>query len=149
MDYVEKLGKIEQDLYNKYPHLQPQQTQQPVQQQYQPTQQEQQQHFNNQVEREKQRVCDILIDWNNKRYERLSVTFVIDSLSEILKYPLHAQDQIYYKEQLRLIESSLNPKQEQTPANFKSAEELVNNSNKHNKNGNNKNKDSQNNNNMV
>lgn len=143
MDYNEKLGKAERDIYQKYPHLQPQQPQQMSQLQYK--QQEQQQQIEQQqIETDKRVVCDMLIDYYNKKHERLSTTYMVNTLYAILSRPLAAEDQMYYKKQLNAIENSIRP--QQAPENFESAENMVNNKqhnhNKKGKNDNNSNKNS-------
>ena len=120
--------------------------------QYQQPQQLQQPQISQEtIEKFKVQVCTMLQDLYSEDFKRIACNCMADKLIDILTMPLHAQDRIFFQRELSKLQ---NPNAtETTQPNFKSAEDLVNNSNKkHNKNnhnGNNKNRDSQKGDNMV
>jgi hypothetical protein len=78
-------------------------------------------HFQ-QLEEEKQRVCNMLIDMNNQDYKRVAINCTIDAIRTILNMPIQAQDRIFFQQQMQNLTQPQNSEQNNS---FKSAEEIV------------------------
>ena len=74
------------------------------------------------VEQHKIRVCRMLQDLQAGDFKTIACNCIVDELTAILKLPLHAEDRMFFDKQLRLLNQ---PNEPQKQANFKSAQELV------------------------